>query len=77
MEKIDAGPLPVECKSFTPSLVSAGDAAKMLGIGERNLWSLQNRGEIPTVKIGRRRLFDPRDLSAFIDRCKTPGTLAV
>lgn len=77
MERVDAGPVPVESKTLTPLLVSAGDAARMLCIGERNLWSLQNRGEIPSVRIGRRRMYDPRDLSAFIDRCKIPETLAV
>ena len=29
------------------------DAAKLLGIGERLLWSLTNRGEIPCVRLGR------------------------
>ncbi len=29
------------------------DAARALGIGERLLWEMTNRGEIPCVRIGR------------------------
>lgn len=29
------------------------DAARALGIGERKLWEMTNRGEIPCVRIGR------------------------
>lgn len=37
------------------------DAARALGIGERLLWSLTNRGVIPHVKVGRATLY-PTDL---------------
>ena len=37
------------------------DAAKALGIGERLLWSMTNRGEIPHVRVGRAVLY-PVDL---------------
>jgi hypothetical protein len=80
LEKVrfqDAGPVPVECKAPQQLLVSAGDAAKMLGISERNLWSLSVAGKVPSAKIGRRRLYDPRALARFVDRCMTPETLAV
>jgi predicted DNA-binding transcriptional regulator AlpA len=62
-----------------PMLVDARSAAKLLSISERSLWSLSNRGDLPSVRIGRRRLYDRRDLTAFIDRHKTPDamTLAV
>ncbi len=32
-------------------------AAAALGLGERLVWDLADRGDIPTVKIGRARLF--------------------
>ena len=37
------------------------EAAKALGIGERLLWSMTNRNEVPHVKLGRATLY-PIDL---------------
>lgn len=51
-------------------LLSIKDAARCLGVGERQVWALLARGEMASVKIGRRRLIDARDLDAFIERCK-------
>ncbi len=48
-------------------LLNTRDAAKALSIGLRKLWSLTDCGEIPCVRIGRRVLYDPRDLMTFID----------
>ena len=33
------------------------EAAKALGIGERLLWSLTNRGEVSCVRMGRRVVY--------------------
>jgi excisionase family DNA binding protein len=33
-------------------LVKAGEAARLLGISARLLWTLTNRGEIPCVRLG-------------------------
>lgn len=41
------------------------DAARALGISERCLWSLTQRGEVPHVKIGGRLVLYPR--TALID----------
>lgn len=52
-------------------LLRAPDAAEALGISERTLWAYTKpRGSIPAVKIGGRVLYDPRDLTAWIDRQK-------
>ena len=51
-------------------LMSARHAAKALGISERTLWALTKSREIRHVPIGRRVLYDRRDLCAFIDRRK-------
>jgi excisionase family DNA binding protein len=53
-----------------PMLVSARDAAKLLAISERTLWSLTAAGEIPVVRIGRSVRYDPRDLQTWIERSK-------
>ena len=75
----DAGPVPVEAKSLKPLLVAASDAARLLCVSERTLWSLSNRGNLRSVRIGRRRLYDPSDLADFIHRQKTshPTALAL
>jgi hypothetical protein len=39
-----------------PLAVNATPAAQMLSIGVRKLWELSIRGEIPSVRIGRRRV---------------------
>jgi excisionase family DNA binding protein len=38
-------------------LVNAREVAAMLGLSERTVWSLVNRGELPYVRFGRRVLF--------------------
>ena len=35
------------------------DAAKALGIGERLLWSMTNRGEIPHLRLGKKAILYP------------------
>ena len=54
-------------------LLSAKAAAVYLGIGTRLLWSLGNSGELATVRIRGRVLFDLGDLDAFIDARKRGG----
>lgn len=73
----DCGPTLIEVKASPPFLVNAKSAARLLGISERTLWSLSDCGKLASVKIGRRRLYDPRDLTAFVDRQKTPAPTAL
>lgn len=56
-------------------LLTAREAAAALGICERTLWELTNRGEIPTVRIpGRGKAksirYDIADIHALIHRYK-------
>ncbi len=48
-------------------LLTAREAARLLSVSERTLWSFTNEGAIPVVRIGRRVLYSPADLHAFID----------
>ncbi|MBL7141308.1 MAG: helix-turn-helix domain-containing protein [Planctomycetes bacterium] len=57
-------------QSVKPLLLNAKQTAAALGISPRKLWELTNRGEAPCVRIGRRVLYDPRDLAAWIDAQK-------
>lgn len=52
-------------------LLSVREAAKMLAISERTLWSITApRGPLPCVRIGRSVRYDLRDLRAFINSRK-------
>lgn len=57
-------------------LMDAHDTAEALAISERKLWELTDRGEIPCVRIGRRVLYDPRALVAWIDGQMQGGGLS-
>lgn len=49
-----------------PMAVDARTAAKVLGVSERTVWTLKDRGELPTVRIGRRVLYRVADLHEFL-----------
>ncbi|RMD65754.1 MAG: DNA-binding protein [Planctomycetota bacterium] len=58
----------------TPSLIDPlltyRQAATVLGVTDRTVWTLVDRGELPAVRFGRSVRIDPADLRAFIDRSK-------
>ena len=58
-------------------LMDAHDTAKALSISERKLWELTSQGDIPCVRIGRRTLYDPRALAAWVDGQLQGGGLSV
>lgn len=47
-------------------LVCSRDAARLLSISERTLWSLVNRGEIMCIRIGTCKRYSLSALEAFI-----------
>jgi excisionase family DNA binding protein len=47
---------------------SIPDAAKRIGISRSGLYVLIQRGELPTAKIGNRRLIIDDDLRAYLAR---------
>ena len=52
-------------------LIPAREAARLLSVSEKTLWSYSApRGDIPVVRIGARTLYDPDDLRAWIARQK-------
>lgn len=55
-------------------LLSTREAAEALSVCQKTLWALtQPRGDLPAVRIGRRVLYDPGDLRAWINRQKNGG----
>lgn len=56
----------------SPLNVGARDAAKILAISPRLLWTMTNCGAIPHVRIGRRILYPLAKLHAWLD-ARTKG----
>jgi len=54
-------------------LLTYREAGERLGVTERTIWNLVNRGELLSVRVGRSVRIDPVDLRAYIDGCKTRG----
>ena len=64
-----AGDYAMQATSPSPLAVSTRDAAQMLGISTRTLWSLTApRGPIPCVRVAGRVLYRPADLADYLDR---------
>ena len=53
-----------------PGLLRSDEAARLLAISPRKLWTLADDGEIPVVRIGRSVRYDPADLQDYIERQK-------
>jgi len=51
-------------------LLTYRQAAEVLGVSERTIWTLVDQGTLPAVRFGRSVRIDPADLRAFIDRAK-------
>lgn len=62
-----------------PLLVSAREAAHLLGISQRSLWTRTNTQEIPSIRIGASVRYAVSDLENYIDerrvgrRCPQAG----
>ena len=48
-------------------LISVKEAAELLGLKEQTVYLYKMLGTIPYVKIGRRVLFSPKKLEAFVE----------
>lgn len=51
-------------------LLTYREAANVLGVTPRTVWSLVQAGTLPAVRFGRTVRIDPTDLRRFIDRAK-------
>lgn len=57
-----------------PLLVDRRKAGDILGVSAGTIDNLRTRGELPSLKIGARRLYDVEDLRRFIDARKGSST---
>lgn len=53
-----------------PLLVDRREAGRLLGVSPGTIDNLRTRGELPSVKIAARRLFDVADLVRYIEARK-------
>ena len=49
-----------------PLAVNAKEAAALLGVSQRLLWSLTNAGQVPHVRLGRRVLYPVDELRKWL-----------
>lgn len=54
----------------SPLLVDRREAARLLGVSAGTIDNLRIRGELPSVKLGTRRLYDRGDLRQLVDSRK-------
>jgi excisionase family DNA binding protein len=53
-------------RSGQPLAVGRRDAARMLGVSERLLWTWTNEGKVPHCRLGRRVLYPIADLERWL-----------
>ena len=58
------------------SLIGIEEAARSLGFGRTTLLKLTYSGEIPSIKIGSRRMYRPSEIEAWLDSVPTSYELA-
>ena len=56
-----------------PLLVDRREAGRLLGVSPGTIDNLRTRGELPSVKLLSRRLFDVADLRRYIEARKGVG----
>lgn len=61
----------IAAKEQQPLLIDERAAANLLGLSPRTVWSLSAAGQIPFVRIGRRKLYSLESLRAWIRQRET------
>ena len=58
----------------SPQLLRVPEAAKILGVSDRTIWSLLDAGDLRRVRLGRRATrISLSDLNAFVERRTEKG----
>ena len=61
-----------ESGRFGP-LLKRKEAAEYLGISERHLWTITDRGDLPRITLDSAVRYSQADLDAYIDRRRQDG----
>lgn len=59
-------------RMLEPLAVSVPEAGRLLGVSERQAWHLVKTGDIPTVRLGGRRVVVVAELHAILSRGGIP-----
>ena len=73
MRRMLAGRWPVDNLTLQPLLVREREAAKLLGVCPKTIYTLARQGKLQAVRIGHSVRYDVRDIEAFIARAKSQG----
>lgn len=67
---------PAHPPDIEPRLLTVAEAARFLGCSEANVYGLIAAGDLPSVRVGRRKgiRLDRQDLEAFIESRKQQRT---
>jgi excisionase family DNA binding protein len=68
--QMSSPPIPEETAP-EPVMVSAADAARLLGLSRSQVYALLDRGALESRYVGARRLIPMASLRAFVDRLPT------
>jgi len=63
----------MNANTTAPLLVDRREAGRLLGVSPGTIDNLRTRGELPSVKLLSRRLFDVADLRWYIEARKGVG----
>ncbi|HQR09584.1 MAG TPA: helix-turn-helix domain-containing protein [Gemmatales bacterium] len=55
-------------------LLTSREAAKLLGISERTLWTLTKQGKVAAAKLGKSVRYRGEDLRRYVESCLTVPT---
>lgn len=62
------GEMAINANAIKPLALSVANAARAVGIGRSTLWLHIGRGEVPTVRLGRRTLVRVAALDEWLKR---------
>ena len=69
-------PAPANTNSLPNQLLRPRDAAKLLAISERMLYTLTKRGDIAAVRMGKAVRYTQAELAAFVSKQMQASTVA-
>lgn len=61
----------MELSDNIDGLLSVEEACRWLGVSKPTLYAALNSKQLESVRIGRRRLIDPKDLQTYVDGLKS------
>ncbi|WP_145078891.1 helix-turn-helix domain-containing protein [Aureliella helgolandensis] len=70
-EAMEVGIAMDQTVSLSPRLVTARQAAEMLGLSERTLFKLRHQGQLPFVRVGRSIRFAVASLDSWVRQRET------